>query len=144
MCINMKFMAVLDSWIFHHYLYLLDLYLYLLPRFPTAWKKLLGETILFFLKNSNFYAVTFFWRICLKSRMIYNFRILDSQSRIKFTSSTSVKFSIRNFIPGRWGAQTDKKRQHLVYPQYSKGSRYNNIRPSSPSTCCQCLFLTFQ
>ena len=60
------------------------------------------------------------------------FTISYSQSRIKFTICTPVKFPVRNFIPDRRSLPNDNKKQQLVYLPFSQDSKFNNIRASSP------------
>ena len=84
-------------------------------------KKFLKWNCFFFLKNFHFWAITsIFWRICLQTRLIYNFRFPIWK---KIMIGTPVKFPIRKFTPDWQSVPTDNKRQHLVYPRFFQSSR---------------------
>ena len=111
MWLYMKFMVAFDSWILYRCLRLVN--------FPfsywisTCLKKKSFSQTLFFLKSPLFCGITSsFWRVCLQTRLLYNFRF---QIWNKIHDRYSL---ITNFIPDRWNLPTDNKRQHLVYSVY--------------------------
>ena len=118
----MKFIVVSDSWILYHYLLLVNFpssYMILTRFRKKTFSKIGFSKELSLLRNTTCIvrqhlhcAATSALRNSisfLTSLPLYWLMISDSQSGIKFMTSTSVKFLIRNFISDTWSVPTDNK-----------------------------------